>query len=145
MEAKEVLEKFINEMKNFEAFWGAKIQHLLNDRSEEALSQLQKCNLTEEREKRRSEIIVIQDRFLSKKALSLKQNRRTTLTYQIPPEYNQVITSERKINDKKHEIDVALENGEKKTYTLVLEEGAWKIDQMAFMYYDKWKKSRQLF
>lgn len=63
----------------------------------------------------------------------------------MPPEYNQTITAERKISDKKYEIDV-LENGEeKKTYTLVLEGGEWKIDQMGFMYYDKWKKSRQLF
>lgn len=63
----------------------------------------------------------------------------------MPPEYNQTITAERKISDKKYEIDV-LENGEKKkTYTLVLEDGEWKIDQMGFMYCDKWKKSRQLF
>ena len=63
----------------------------------------------------------------------------------MPPEYNQTITAERKISDKKYEIDV-LENGEKKkTYTLVSEGGEWKIDQMGFVYYDKWKKSRQLF
>ena len=63
----------------------------------------------------------------------------------MPPEYNQTITAERKISDKKYEIDVLDDSGEKKTYTLVLEGGEWKIDQMGFMYYDKWKKSRQLF
>ena len=63
----------------------------------------------------------------------------------MPPEYNETITSERKISDKKYEIDVLDYSGEKKTYTLVLEGGEWKIDQMGFMYYDKWKKSRQLF
>ena len=63
----------------------------------------------------------------------------------MPPEYNQTITAERKISDKKYEIDVLDDSGEKKTYTLVLEVGEWKIDQMGFMYYDKWKKSRQLF
>lgn len=63
----------------------------------------------------------------------------------MPPEYNETITSERKISDKKYEIDVLEDGEEKKTYTLVLEGGEWKIDQMGFMYYDKWKKSRQLF
>ena len=87
----------------------------------------------------------IHHQFLSKKALSLKRARQEAPSFQMPPEYNQAITAERKISDKKYEIDV-LENGEKKkTYTLVLEGGEWKIDQMGFMYYDKWKKSRQLF
>lgn len=140
MTAKQVLEEFIDEMRKFEEYWGVILQKFLNERSEENLMHLQSSN-----EKRLSDIINIQDKFLSKKALSLKQDRRTTLTYRIPPEYNQVITSERKINDKKYEIDVLLEDGEKKTYTLILENGEWKIDQMAFMYYDKWKKSRQLF
>ena len=63
----------------------------------------------------------------------------------MPTEYNETITSERKISDKKYEIDVLDYSGEKKTYTLVLEGGEWKIDQMGFMYCDKWKKSRQLF
>ena len=63
----------------------------------------------------------------------------------MPPEYNQTITAERKISDKKYEIDVLEDGEEKKTYTLVFEGEEWKIDQMGFMYYDKWKKSRQLF
>ncbi|GET46819.1 NTF2 fold immunity protein [Capnocytophaga felis] len=145
MEAKQVLEAFINEMKNFEEFWGEKLQNFLNDRSEEGLLRLKEKLMEDNREKRLSEIINIQEKFLSKKALSLKQDRRTTLTYQIPPEYNQIITSERKINDKKYEINVLDDDNDKKTYVLILEDGEWKIDQMAFMYYDKWKKSRQLF
>ncbi|ATA88307.1 hypothetical protein CGC58_00290 [Capnocytophaga stomatis] len=149
MEAKQVLQAFINEMRNFEEFWGANLQSFLSDRSEEGLSRL-KEKLTEDsnnnsRAKRLSDIIDIQDKYLSKKALSLKQDRRITLTYQIPPEYNQTIICERKINDKKYEIDVLDDDNNKKTYTLILEKGEWKIDQMAFMYYDKWKKSRQLF
>ena len=63
----------------------------------------------------------------------------------MPPEYNETITSERKISDKKYEIDVLSERGEKKTYTLVLEGGEWKIDQMGFMYYDKWKSPANCF
>ena len=76
---------------------------------------------------------------------SLKRARQEAPDFQMPPEYNQTITAERKISDKKYEIDVLDDSGEKKTYTLVLEGGEWKIDQMGFMYYDKWKKSRQLF
>ena len=91
------------------------------------------------------EIKKIHQQFLSKKALSLKRARQEAPSFQMPPEYNQTITAERKISDKKYEIDVLSERGEKKTYTLVLEGGEWKIDQMGFMYYDKWKKSRQLF
>ena len=83
--------------------------------------------------------------FLSKKALSLRQARQEAPSFQMPPEYNQTITAERKISDKKYEIDVLDYRGEKKTYTLVFEGEEWKIDQMGFMYYDKWKKSRQLF
>ena len=75
----------------------------------------------------------------------MKQSRLEASTFRMPPEYNQTITSERKISDKKYEIDVLDDSGKKKTYTLVLEGGEWKIDQMGFMYYDKWKKSRQLF
>ena len=75
----------------------------------------------------------------------MTQSRLEALTFRMPPEYNQTITAEQKISDKKYEIDVLDDRGEKKTYTLVLEGGEWKIDQMGFMYYDKWKKSRQLF
>ncbi|WP_346426868.1 NTF2 fold immunity protein [Neisseria sicca] len=99
----------------------------------------------ENSKKRSDEIKKIHHQFLSKKALSLKRARQEAPSFRMPPEYNQTITAERKISDKKYEIDVLDDSGEKKTYTLVLEGGEWKIDQMGFMYYDKWKKSRQLF
>ena len=119
--AQETLIQFIQKMKDYELYWGGITQ------------------------KRSDEIKKIHHQFLSKKALSLKRARQEAPSFQMPPEYNQTITSERKISDKKYEIDVLSERGEKKTYTLVLEGGEWKIDQMGFMYYDKWKKSRQLF
>ena len=62
-------------------------------------------------------------KFLSKKALSLRQARQEAPDFQMPPEYNETITSERKISDKKYEIDVLDYSGEKKTYTLV-----WKAE-----------------
>ena len=137
--AHETLAEFIQLMKDFELYWGEILQNYIDeDNFEEFYSEENKVKLSQG-------IKSIQHKFLSKRALSLKQSRLEALTFRMPPEYNETITSERKISDKKYEIDVLDYRGKKKTYTLVLEDGEWKIDQMGFMYYDKWKKSRQLF
>ena len=56
----------------------------------------------------------IHQQFLSKKALSLKQARQEAPDFQMPPEYNETITSERKISDKKYEIDVRSRSEERR-------------------------------
>ena len=137
--AQETLTQFIQKMKDFELYWGELAQKSLDE------GIFFEINEDENSKKRTDEIKKIHHQFLSKKALSLRQARQEAPDFQMPPEYNETITSERKISDKKYEIDVLDYSGEKKTYTLVLEGGEWKIDQMGFMYYDKWKKSRQLF
>ena len=137
--AQETLIQFIQKMKDYELYWGELTQKSLDEGTFFEIDEDENCK------KQSDEIKKIHQQFLSKKALSLKRARQEAPSFQMPPEYNQTITAERKISDKKYEIDV-LENGEKKkTYTLVLEGGEWKIDQMGFMYYDKWKKSHQLF
>ena len=126
-------------MKDFELYWEEILQNYMDkDNFEEFYSEENKVKLSEG-------IKSIQHKFLSKRALSLKQSRLEALTFRMPPEYNETITSERKISDKKYEIDVLDYRGKKKTYTLVLEGGEWKIDQMGFMYYDKWKSSANCF
>ena len=137
--AKETLIQFIQKMKDYELYWGELTQKSLDEGTFFEIDE------DENSKKMSDEIKKIHQQFLSKKALSLKRARQEAPSFQMPPEYNQTITAERKISDKKYEIDVLSERGEKKTYTLVLEGGEWKIDQMGFMYYDKWKKSRQLF
>ena len=135
----ETLIQFIQKMKDYELYWGGLTQKSLDEGTFFEIDE------DENSKKMSDEIKKIHQQFLSKKALSLKRARQEAPSFQMPPEYNQTITAERKISDKKYEIDVLSERGEKKTYTLVLEGGEWKIDQMGFMYYDKWKKSRQLF
>ena len=137
--AQETLIQFIQKMKDYELYWGELAQKSLDEGTFFEIDE------DENSKKMSDEIKKIHQQFLSKKALSLKRARQEAPDFRMPPEYNQTITAERKISDKKYEIDV-LENGEKKkTYTLVSEGGEWKIDQMGFVYYDKWKKSRQLF
>ena len=137
--AQETLIQFIQKMKDYELYWGELTQKSLDEGA------FFEINHDENSKKRADEIKKIHHQFLSKKALSLRRARQEAPSFRMPPEYNQTITAERKISDKKYEIDVLDDSGEKKTYTLVLEGGEWKIDQMGFMYYDKWKKSRQLF
>lgn len=137
--AQETLIQFIQKMKDYELYWGELTQKSLDEGT------FFEINQDEDSKKRSDEIKKIHHQFLSKKALSLRQARQEAPSFQMPPEYDETITSERKISDKKYEIDVLDYRGKKKTYTLVLEGGEWKIDQMGFMYYDKWKKSRQLF
>ena len=137
--AQETLIQFIQKMKDYELYWGELTQKSLDEGT------FFEINQDEDSKKRSDEIKKIHHQFLSKRALSLRQARQEAPSFQMPPEYNETITSERKISDKKYEIDVLDYRGKKKTYTLVLEGGEWKIDQMGFMYYDKWKKSRQLF
>ena len=137
--AHETLAEFIQKMKDYELYWGGLTQKSLDEGTFFEIDE------DENSKKMSDEIKKIHQQFLSKKALSLKRARQEAPSFQMPPEYNQTITAERKISDKKYEIDVLDDSGEKKTYTLVLEDGEWKIDQMGFMYYDKWKKSRQLF
>ena len=137
--AQETLIQFIQKMKDYELYWGELTQKSLDEGTFFEIDE------DENSKKMSDEIKKIHQQFLSKKTLSLKRARQEAPSFRMPPEYNQTITAERKISDKKYEIDVLDDSGEKKTYTLVLEGGEWKIDQMGFMYYDKWKKSRQLF
>ena len=137
--AQETLIQFIQKMKDYELYWGELTQKSLDEGTFFEIDE------DENSKKMSDEIKKIHQQFLSKEALSLKRSRQEAPSFRMPPEYNQTITAERKISDKKYEIDVLDDSGKKKTYTLVLEDGEWKIDQMGFMYYDKWKKSRQLF
>ncbi|MDQ9011132.1 NTF2 fold immunity protein [Acinetobacter gerneri] len=98
--AKKILEDFINEMKSYEIKWGELMQKDL----EKTLSE--ECN-----QKRLKEVIEIQEKYLSKKALSLQQDRRITLTFGIPPEYNQEIVNENIVNKKKIEFDAFRDGG----------------------------------
>lgn len=99
-EAKKVLEDFINEMKSYEIKWGELMQNDL----EKTVSE--ECN-----QKRLKEVIEIQEKYLSKKALSLQQDRRITLIFGIPPEYNQEIVNENIVNKKKIEFDAFRDGG----------------------------------
>lgn len=134
--AKNTLENFISEMKLYELE--------RNEKSEKYGSEyiLKKKNHQQALEK----IIAIQEKFLSSKALSLKQDRRITLTFRTPPRYDQSIISEEIINKKKIEIltqDNSQDNLQYK-YTLILEEGLWKIDKVAYSWMN-WKSTRQNF
>lgn len=97
-------------------------------------------------EKMRQQLIDIQEKCLSQKALSLTQDRRLALNFQVPPEYDQIIVAENAINSKKVEI-VSHQNGDDNVvyqYTLVLENQLWKVDKVAY----GWMKSesfRKLF
>ena len=131
--AKVVLENFINEMKNYEIEWG----NLMQQSVENALSD-------ESNEKRLEQVIEIQNRYLSDKALSLKQDRRITLTFGIPPEYDQRIVNEKNIGKNKIEFDVYRDEEIYRIYTLVFEKNSWKIDKMAIGSMN-WKVTRQIF
>ncbi|WP_424776669.1 hypothetical protein, partial [Neisseria cinerea] len=115
--AQETLIQFIQKMKDYELYWGGLTQKSLDEGT------FFEINQDEDSKKRSDEIKKIHQEFLSKKALSLRQARQEAPSFGMPPEYNQTITAERKISDKKYEIDVLSERGEKKTYTLVLEGG----------------------
>jgi len=134
--AKNTLENFISEMKSYELERKEKKEKYGSEYI------LKKKNHQEALEK----IISIQEKFLSSKALSLKQDRRTTLTFRNPPEYDQTIISENLINKNKVEI-LTSDNSEQVhqyKYTLILEEGLWKIDKVAYSWMN-WKSTRQNF
>ncbi|KRW40833.1 hypothetical protein AO727_16730, partial [Acinetobacter baumannii] len=90
--AKLVLENFINQMKDWEKKWG----NVLEKNPDLIFNE-------EGMESRLNELVMIQNEYLSDKALSLKQDRRVTLTFGIPPEYEQLISKENIINEKKIE------------------------------------------
>ncbi|WP_445405278.1 NTF2 fold immunity protein [Acinetobacter pittii] len=132
--AKLVLENFINQMKDWEKKWGNVLERnpdlIFNE---------------EGMESRLNELVMIQNEYLSDKALSLKQDRRITLTFGIPPEYEQIISKENIINEKKIEFYTKNNEGKEcRIYTLICENNNWKIDIMKIDSLD-WKSSRQVF
>lgn len=132
--AKLVLENFINQMKDWEKKWG------------NILEKNQDLIFNEEgMESRLNELVMIQNEYLSDKALSLKQDRRVTLTFGIPPEYEQIISKENIVNEKKIEFYTKNNEGKEcRIYTLIYENNNWKIDIMKIDSLD-WKCSRQVF
>lgn len=131
--ARSVLENFIKEMQDYENEWGERMQNSI----EETFSD-------ESNKKRLAQVIEIQNKYLSKKALSLKQDRRTTLTFSVPPEYDQTITSEKIINNKKLEYETNRDEEPYRIYTMILEEKMWKVDKMAIGSMN-WRVTRQIF
>lgn len=132
--AKLVLENFINQMKDWEKKWGKVLEKnpdlIFNEEGVES---------------RLNELVMIQNEYLSDKALSLKQDRRVTLTFGIPPEYEQLISKENIINKKKIEFYTKNNEGKEcRIYTLICENNNWKIDIMKIDSLD-WKSSRQVF
>lgn len=128
------LKNFIDDMKAYETQWGSLMQKSLD----EAFSD-------ESNQKRLAQIIEIQNRYLSKKALSLKQDRRSTLTFRMPPEYDQLIINEQTVNHRTILFDVQCVNDtECRKYTVVLEDDHWKVDKMAISFMS-WKATRQIF
>ncbi|AUM26778.1 NTF2 fold immunity protein [Acinetobacter pittii] len=132
--AKLVLENFINQMKDWEKKWG----NILEKNPDLIFNE-------EGMESRLNELVMIQNEYLSDKALSLKQDRRVTLTFGIPPEYEQLISKENIINEKKIEFYTKNNEGKEcRIYTLICENNNWKIDIMKIDSLD-WKSSRQVF
>lgn len=132
--AKLVLENFINQMKDWEKKWG----NVLEKNPDLIFNE-------EGMESRLNELVMIQNEYLSDKALSLKQDRRVTLTFGIPPEYEQLISKENVINEKKIEFYTKNNEGKEcRIYTLICENNNWKIDIMKIDSLD-WKSSRQVF
>lgn len=132
--AKLVLENFINQMKDWEKKWG----NVLEKNPDLIFNE-------EGMESRLNELTMIQNEYLSDKALSLKQDRRITLTFGIPPEYEQLISKENIINEKKIEFYTKNNEGKEcRIYTLICENNNWKIDIMKIDSLD-WKSSRQVF
>jgi len=132
--AKLVLENFINQMKDWEKKWG----NVLEKNPDLIFNE-------EGMESRLNELVMIQNEYLSDKALSLKQDRRITLTFGIPPEYEQLISKENIINEKKIEFYTKNNEGKEcRIYTLIYENNNWKIDIMKIDSLD-WKSSRQVF
>lgn len=135
-QAKHTLEKFILAMKDYEIEQEVKSEKYGYEFILEEKNHFEALN----------KVVNIQETYLSKKALSLKQDRRTTLTFRNPPEYDQTIISENLINKNKVEI-LTYDNSEEThqyKYTLVLEEGLWKIDKVAYSWM-QWKSTRQNF
>ncbi|MFI8147054.1 NTF2 fold immunity protein [Acinetobacter sp. ABJ_C5_2] len=132
--AKLVLETFINQMKDWEKKWG----NVLEKNSDLIFNE-------KVMETRLNELVMIQNEYLSDKALSLRQDRRITLTFSIPPEYEQVISKENILNEKKIEFYIKNNKGEEcRVYVLIYENNNWKIDIMKIDSLD-WKSSRQIF
>lgn len=132
--AKQQLESFINEMVHWEKKWG----NVLESNPDELFSE-NGMNL------RLDELVTIQNKYLSSKALSLQQDRRMTLSFTIPPEYNQVISEVTLLTGKKVEIQTKNDEGDNcRIYTLILEGDTWKVDIMKIDSLN-WRSSRQVF
>ena len=127
------LKNFIDDMKAYETQWGSLMQKSLD----EAFSD-------ESNQKRLAQIIEIQNRYLSNKALSLKQDRRTTLTFAIPPEYDQEIMNVTEFKKHQVEFEVSRDKECYRRYIMIFEQENWKVDKMAIASMN-WKVTRQIF
>ena len=127
------LKNFIDDMKAYETQWGSLMQKSL----EEVFSD-------ESNQKRLAQIIEIQNRYLSNKALSLKQDRRTTLTFAIPPEYDQEIMNVTEFKKHQVEFEVSRDKECYRRYIMIFEQENWKVDKMAIASMN-WKVTRQIF
>lgn len=131
--AKFVLESFISEMRLWEIKWGK-----VFDEGNQAIFSDDNLNL------RRTELLMVYNKYLSEKVLSLEQSRTMALSFSMPPEYNQEIYKE----DTSNQIQISFEvnkNGDKyRIYYLIFEKNLWKIDKMKISELN-WKMSRQLF
>ena len=131
--AQVVLQAFIDEMREWEIKWN-KISKEYDDFIPEYLEKDQL-----------KEVINIQDKCLSKKALSLEQSRRSVLNFRTPPEHDQVITGYEIINKKKIEFLATNEYADLYyKYWVILEDDGWKIDAKK-KDSDNWRTRRQLF
>lgn len=131
--AKFVLESFISEMRLWEIKWGK-----VFDEDNQAIFSDDNLNL------RRTELLMVYNKYLSEKVLSLEQSRTMALSFSMPPEYNQEIYKEDTINQIQISFEVN-KNGDKyRIYYLIFEKNLWKIDKMKISELN-WKMSRQLF
>ena len=133
-EARQLLESFITDMLSWEKKWGDVFKKVPDELiSENGINA------------RLNELVLIQNSYLSEKALSLKQDRRVTLSFTIPPEYDQVVSEVNAINGKKIVIHTKNDEGDDcRVYTLIFEHEAWKVDIMKIDSLN-WRSSRQVF
>ncbi|TCM61171.1 NTF2 fold immunity protein of polymorphic toxin system component [Acinetobacter calcoaceticus] len=130
---KQTLFNFIKEMREWEVDYD-EIVKISDDNFTDENIQKNKLN----------KLFQIHQKYLSDKALSSKQDRYITLSFGVPPEYDQEITNEKIINRKKIEFETSRKGDLYRVYTLILENDFWKVDKMAISSLD-WRVSRQVF
>lgn len=130
---KQTLFNFIKEMREWEVDFD-EIVKISEDNFTNESVQKNKLNI----------LFKIHQKYLSVKALSSKQDRYITFSFEIPPEYGQQIVHEKIINNKKIEFDTIRDGDPYRKFTMILEDGLWKVDKMAISSLN-WRVSRQVF